>query len=172
MSTTVETATEMRPFEIEISDEQIADLRRRIVATRLPTKELVEDRSQGVQLATMRELGWDSGRIGRAWATPGAPRLHALRRPGGRRGRRHHGRDGAPSAQGVARHPPQLARGGVGHRRSTAGEIRTGTRGAQRARDVQDERLRLLPGAIHPATDDRLLPAGFTRRARGLVARP
>ena len=33
-------------------------------------------------------------------------------------------------------------------------------------------RLRLLPGAVHAAPDDRLLPAGFTRRARGLVARP
>src|ERR687891_1171307 len=56
MSTTVDTATEIRSFQIDIPEEQIDDLRRRIAATRWPTKELVEDRSQGVQLATMREL--------------------------------------------------------------------------------------------------------------------
>jgi pimeloyl-ACP methyl ester carboxylesterase len=56
MSTTGDTATEMRSFQIEIPQEQIDDLRRRIAATRWPTKELVEDRSQGVQLATLREL--------------------------------------------------------------------------------------------------------------------
>jgi pimeloyl-ACP methyl ester carboxylesterase len=44
------------PFTVEIADEQLAELRRRIDATRWPTKELVDDRSQGVQLATMREL--------------------------------------------------------------------------------------------------------------------
>ena len=44
------------------SDEAIDDLRRRIAATRWPTKELVDDRSQGVQLATMQELA-------RYWAT-------------------------------------------------------------------------------------------------------
>jgi pimeloyl-ACP methyl ester carboxylesterase len=59
---TVETATEIRPFHIEIPEEQMDDLRRRIAAVRLPTKELVEDRSQGVQLATIRELA-------RYWAT-------------------------------------------------------------------------------------------------------
>jgi pimeloyl-ACP methyl ester carboxylesterase len=56
MSTTGDTTTEMRSFQIEIPQEQIDDLRRRIAATRWPTKELVEDRSQGVQLATLREL--------------------------------------------------------------------------------------------------------------------
>jgi pimeloyl-ACP methyl ester carboxylesterase len=39
----------------------------------------------------------------------GPPRLHALRRPGGRRGRRRHGRDGPASAPGTARNPHQLA---------------------------------------------------------------
>jgi pimeloyl-ACP methyl ester carboxylesterase len=53
---TVETATETRPFQIDIPDEALEALRRRIEATRLPSKELVEDRSQGVQLATIREL--------------------------------------------------------------------------------------------------------------------
>jgi pimeloyl-ACP methyl ester carboxylesterase len=53
---TVETATAIRPFQIDIPEEALEDLRRRIGATRLPSKELVEDRSQGVQLATIREL--------------------------------------------------------------------------------------------------------------------
>src|SRR6185436_17602748 len=56
MSTTIDTATEIRSFQIEISEKQIEDLKRRIAATRWPTKELVKDRSQGVQLATLREL--------------------------------------------------------------------------------------------------------------------
>ena len=48
--------TDIRPFRVDMPDEAIADLRRRIVATRWPTRELVADRSQGVQLATIREL--------------------------------------------------------------------------------------------------------------------
>jgi pimeloyl-ACP methyl ester carboxylesterase len=56
MSTTVDTAVEIRPFQVEISDQAVDDLRRRIEATRWPSRELVADRSQGVQLATMQEL--------------------------------------------------------------------------------------------------------------------
>jgi pimeloyl-ACP methyl ester carboxylesterase len=56
MSSTVETSTEIRPFQVVISDEQIDDLRGRIESTRWPSKELVEDRSQGVQLATLHAL--------------------------------------------------------------------------------------------------------------------
>jgi hypothetical protein len=56
MSTGVESASEIRPFHVEIPEEELAELRRRIAATRWPSKELVEDRSQGVQLATLREL--------------------------------------------------------------------------------------------------------------------
>jgi pimeloyl-ACP methyl ester carboxylesterase len=48
--------TEIRPFRVDITDEALADLRRHITATRWPTKELVADRSQGVQLATVQEL--------------------------------------------------------------------------------------------------------------------
>jgi pimeloyl-ACP methyl ester carboxylesterase len=48
--------TEIRPFQVDMPDEAIADLRRRIAAMRLPSKELVADRSQGVQLATIQEL--------------------------------------------------------------------------------------------------------------------
>ncbi|HMI98665.1 MAG TPA: epoxide hydrolase [Gaiellaceae bacterium] len=53
---TIESATEVRPFSIEVPEEELDDLRRRIAATRWPSKELVEDRSQGVQLATMQAL--------------------------------------------------------------------------------------------------------------------
>jgi pimeloyl-ACP methyl ester carboxylesterase len=56
MSGTVDTATEVRSFQIKIPEEQIDDLRRRIAATRWPAKELVADRSQGVQLATLQAL--------------------------------------------------------------------------------------------------------------------
>src|SRR5918992_2457538 len=52
----METHTEVRPFQVDIPEEDLADLRRRILATRLPSKELVEDRSQGVQLATLQAL--------------------------------------------------------------------------------------------------------------------
>jgi len=48
--------TEIRPFRVDMSGEAVADLRRRIAATRWPHKELVADRSQGVQLATIQEL--------------------------------------------------------------------------------------------------------------------
>jgi pimeloyl-ACP methyl ester carboxylesterase len=64
MSATTETrgATASRLFHVDIPDEALEDLRRRIVATRLPPKELVPDRSQGVQLATVQALA-------RYWAT-------------------------------------------------------------------------------------------------------
>ena len=48
--------TEIRPFRVDMPDEAIAGFRRRIAATRWPSKELVADRSQGVQLATIQEL--------------------------------------------------------------------------------------------------------------------
>jgi pimeloyl-ACP methyl ester carboxylesterase len=54
MSTTVE--TEIRPFHVEIPENELAELRRRIAATRWPSQELVADRSQGVQLATLQAL--------------------------------------------------------------------------------------------------------------------
>jgi hypothetical protein len=62
MSTTVETAIDIRPFEVDVPKEKLAELRRRIEATRWPSRELVLDRSQGVQLATLQELA-------RYWAT-------------------------------------------------------------------------------------------------------
>ena len=56
MSTVTETGTDIRPFTVEFPADALEDLRRRIVATRWPSKELVSDRSQGVQLATVQEL--------------------------------------------------------------------------------------------------------------------
>ena len=53
---TTERATEIRSFQLEVPEEELAELRLRIAATRSPSKELVGDRSQGVQLATVREL--------------------------------------------------------------------------------------------------------------------
>jgi pimeloyl-ACP methyl ester carboxylesterase len=46
----------IRPFAVRVPDEAYTELRRRLAATRLPSKELVDDRSQGVQLAAVREL--------------------------------------------------------------------------------------------------------------------
>jgi epoxide hydrolase-like protein len=46
----------IRPFRVDIPDEALDDLRRRIAATRWPSRKLVTDRSQGVQLATIQEL--------------------------------------------------------------------------------------------------------------------
>jgi pimeloyl-ACP methyl ester carboxylesterase len=55
-------AAKIRPFNVEIPQERLDDLRRRIAATQWPERETVDDSSQGVPLATMRELA-------RYWAT-------------------------------------------------------------------------------------------------------
>jgi hypothetical protein len=52
----METHPAVSPFRIDVPEEDLDDLRRRIAAASWPTKELVEDRSQGVQLATMQAL--------------------------------------------------------------------------------------------------------------------
>jgi pimeloyl-ACP methyl ester carboxylesterase len=46
----------LRPFRVDVPEGDLDDLRRRIAATRWPSRELVEDRSQGVQLAVLREI--------------------------------------------------------------------------------------------------------------------
>src|SRR5436190_22161471 len=61
-TTSASAETEVRPFRIDVPEREIEDLRRRIDATRWPTKELVADRSQGVQLSALQELA-------RFWAT-------------------------------------------------------------------------------------------------------
>ncbi len=55
-TTTATTDTAIRSFRIDVPDHELEELRRRIEATRWPTRELVSDRSQGVQLAAIREL--------------------------------------------------------------------------------------------------------------------
>ncbi len=55
-------ASGLRPFRIEVPEEQLTDLRDRIESTRWPSAELVTDRSQGVQLATLQALA-------RYWST-------------------------------------------------------------------------------------------------------
>jgi pimeloyl-ACP methyl ester carboxylesterase len=56
MSGTVETAVEIRPFQVDIPDEALEDLRRRIAATNWPERETVSDQSQGVPLAIIQKL--------------------------------------------------------------------------------------------------------------------
>jgi pimeloyl-ACP methyl ester carboxylesterase len=76
VSATAETATEIRTFEVEFGQDQIDGLRERIESTRWPTKELVTDPTQGVQLALQQALArywleeYDFGRV--------AARLNAL----------------------------------------------------------------------------------------------
>ena len=67
---------EIRPFTMEVAESDLTELRRRITATRWPTGELVDDRSQGVQLATARALAayWATGYDWRAAES----RLNAL----------------------------------------------------------------------------------------------
>ena len=48
--------SDIRPFTIAVSDEDLADLKRRILATRWPEAECVEDWSQGIPLAYTREV--------------------------------------------------------------------------------------------------------------------
>jgi len=69
VSSIVETATEMRRFRVEVPEEDLVELRRRIAATRWPEKEPVPDQSQGVQLAAIQALArywqteYDLGRL-------------------------------------------------------------------------------------------------------------
>jgi pimeloyl-ACP methyl ester carboxylesterase len=62
MSSTVDTATDIRSFHVDIPDEALEDLRRRIAAAHWPSKELVEDTSQGVQSKMLQELAryWET----------------------------------------------------------------------------------------------------------------
>jgi pimeloyl-ACP methyl ester carboxylesterase len=55
-------ATAIRPFHVDVPEDELVDLRRRITATRWPERETVADQSQGVQLATIQELA-------RYWST-------------------------------------------------------------------------------------------------------
>src|SRR5262245_32168892 len=69
MSAAIHASTAIRPFHIDSPDENIDDLRRRVAATRWPSKELVADRVQGVQLEALQTLArywlndYDFGRV-------------------------------------------------------------------------------------------------------------
>jgi pimeloyl-ACP methyl ester carboxylesterase len=56
MSSTVETPSDIRPFHVDVPQEELDDLRRRIGATNWPEKETVADQSQGVPLAMIQKL--------------------------------------------------------------------------------------------------------------------
>ena len=60
--TSTENATAIRAFTVDVPEEKLEDLRRRLQATQWPERETVADQSQGVPLATMQELA-------RYWAT-------------------------------------------------------------------------------------------------------
>ena len=62
MTMTIEAGVDVRPFHVDIPQEDLDDLRARVNAARFPTKELVADPSQGVQLATLQS-------VARYWAT-------------------------------------------------------------------------------------------------------
>ena len=48
--------TAIRPFDVDVPEAELTELRRRINATRWPERETVTDATQGVQLATMQKL--------------------------------------------------------------------------------------------------------------------
>ena len=62
MSRTVQTGIDVRPFQVEISDEALEDLGRRVAATQWPEKETVADESQGVPLEMIQKLAryWET----------------------------------------------------------------------------------------------------------------
>ena len=62
MTMTIEAGVDIRPFQIDIPQGELDDLRARLGAARYPTKEPVGDASQGVQLETLQS-------VGRYWAT-------------------------------------------------------------------------------------------------------
>ena len=119
------------------------------------------------------EVGWDLGRTAQAWA-------ELMGRLGYTRYVAQGGDLGAIVTDVMGRQAPEGLVGihmnllvtTLGGPDPAAGRHRGGTRGARGDRHVHDERLRLLPRAVHAAADDRLRPAGFTRRPGGLVARP
>jgi hypothetical protein len=137
MSTTVE--TEIRPFHVDIPEEQIDNLRRRIAATRWPSKELVEDRSQGVQLATLQELAhyWTTQyHFGRVEARLNA--AAAVRHRDRRCGHPLHPRPFAARGCVAADHDPRLAR------------LRHGDDRLRRPADGPDRARRQRRGCLSP----------------------
>ena len=63
------TSDAIRPFRVDVPEQDLADLRRRVLATRWPDRETVADQSQGVQLAKLRQLVryWGTATTGARW---------------------------------------------------------------------------------------------------------
>ena len=101
------------------------------------------------------------------------PRLHPLRRPGRRRRcRSSRTRWAARRPEGLAGIHLNLLAAALGLKDHLPAESEQERAAREAVATFRDRRLRLLPGAVHPAADDRLLAAGFTHRAGGLAARP
>ena len=150
---TVQTAIDIRPFHVDIAEEKLSELRDRIAGTRWPSGELVTDRSQGVQLATIKELTRYFGRGVRLRHGRGeAERAAAVHDRDRRRG--HPLRPRALAARGrvAADHDPRLARlcdrddrlGRPGDRTDRARRQR---RGCLPSRSALPARIRLLSRA-------------------------
>ena len=119
------------------------------------------------------ELGWETGRIARAWA-------ELMDRLGYTRYVAQGGDVGAAVTDAMGRQAPEgllgihvnLLAAALALKDHLPAESEQERAAHDAVDDVHDGRLRLLPGAVHPAADDRLLPAGLARRAGGLDARP
>ena len=120
------------------------------------------------------ELGWDAGRIAQAWA-------ELMRRLGYTRYVAQGGDVGAAVTDAMGRQAPEgllgihinlLVTALAGVSDLPPDDPRRNARRSTQLATFRHERLRLLPRAGHPAADDRLRPAGLTRRPGGLDARP
>ena len=104
-------ANEIRPFHVNIPEETLVDLRRRIAATRWPERETVADATQGVQLATMQELVQLLGdRLRLAEVRGEAERAAAVHHQDRRAGHPLHPRPLAARERAAADHHARLAR--------------------------------------------------------------
>ena len=162
MGTTVQTA-DIRPFHVGVPEEELAELRRRIAATRWPCRELVADRSQGVQLgdaAGARALLGDRVRL--AQGRGEAERAAAVHDRDRRRRHPLHPRQVAARGRAAADHDPRLAR--LGRRAARDGRpadrpdrARRQRRGCLPARAALAARVRLLGragrGRLGPGPD-------------------
>ena len=144
------TATTIRPFRVEVPEEQLDELRRRLAATRWPSRELVDDRSQGVQSATIQELAALLGDRLRLAQVRGEAERAAAVHDRDRRGRHPlHPREVAARGRVAADHDARLAR--LGHRAARdrrpahrPDRARRTRRGRVRPRAAVPARLRLL----------------------------
>ena len=191
MTSTIETATDIRPFHVDVPEEALEDLRRRIAATNWPEKETVADQSQGVPLAMIQKLArhWMTDYDWRACEAKlnARPAVHHRDR---RAGHSLHPRSFAARRRVAAHRQSRMA--GLDHRaaedhRSTDGphRARRERRGRVRRGDPVDARLRVLGkadehrlgprahGSSVGRTDaaSRLRPLRRARRRLGCVRR-